>query len=150
MLRGFQTVFVNVGWSGSIYSLAGVSNPPALDSSPELSVRCSCLVVPDIALMRRGPTHTEQNRGSDSIGVVSGEQKWGAALGRCLGTRRWYELGLLKKTSSRKRRDGECALCFFCEDHIVMQREESRCLFTPFMSTSQSSRLWCWGLVCHC
>lgn len=67
---------------------------------------------------RRGVVaHTEQLQGSGSISVGSGEQKWGAALGCCLQPR----FRLLEKNVGLKQSDGERALCFFCEDHIVMQ-----------------------------
>lgn len=75
---------------------------------------------------RRGAvTHAEREQGSSSISVGSGEQKQRMASGCCLWMGQWRGFGLLEKDVGLKRRDGECALCSFCEDHIVMQGKKS-------------------------
>lgn len=90
-------------------SLAWVSNPPAPDSSPEVSVRCSCLVVPNIAPWAVDYTHRVGARVWQHV-CGKNQVEAGNSLGAALVNWQWCGFGYLERSVGIKRR--QWRVCF--------------------------------------
>lgn len=118
MFQGFQTSFVNAGWWGCVYTLRGWQTLGYLTPQQRLCEEfLSC--DPQHHLLGSSDTRPAEQGSSSRSADISVPPSYGTLLAD------WHGFGDLENNMGLEQRSGESALCYFCEDHVVMQGKQS-------------------------